>query len=92
MVGVELTSGEDCLLYVADAFMHPVISIKRPQWRVAMDLDAEAATRTRRDLLTRCASSSELVLAPHFPWPALGRIVDSSGEHEWVAADWRWWP
>ncbi|HEY1777243.1 MAG TPA: MBL fold metallo-hydrolase [Solirubrobacteraceae bacterium] len=92
MVGVELTSGETRLLYVADAFMHPVVSIKRPHWRVAMDLDAEAATRTRGDLLERCARGGELVLAPHFPWPALGRIVDRGGEHEWVAADWRWWP
>jgi glyoxylase-like metal-dependent hydrolase (beta-lactamase superfamily II) len=92
MCGVEVVSGEERLLYVADAFMHAVISIKRPDWRIAMDLDHDAARRTRRDLLDRCSGSGELVLAPHFAWPALGRIIDRGDEHQWVAADWRWWP
>jgi glyoxylase-like metal-dependent hydrolase (beta-lactamase superfamily II) len=92
MAGVEIVSGADRLLYIADAFMHPVISVKRPDWRVAMDLDHPAAAKTRRDLLNRLTESQELVLAPHFPWPALGRIVNRSGEPEWVTADWRWWP
>ena len=92
MVGVEIGSDSERLLYVADAFMHPILSVKRPDWRVAMDLDHEAATRTRRSLLERLAASGELVLAPHFSWPALGRIIERSGEHEWIAADWRWWP
>jgi len=92
MCGVEIASGEERLLYVADAFMHPVISVGRPGWRIAMDLDHPAAVRTRRDLLERLSRSGELVLAPHFAWPALGRIVERGGEHEWVAAEWRWWP
>jgi glyoxylase-like metal-dependent hydrolase (beta-lactamase superfamily II) len=92
MCGVEVVSGEERLLYVADAFMHSVLSIKRPAWRIAMDLDHDTAARTRRSLLERCSSTGELVLAPHFAWPALGRIVDRGSEHQWVAADWRWWP
>ena len=92
MAGVEIQSASERLLYVADAFMHPIISVKRPDWRVAMDLDHDAAARTRHKLLERLAASGELVLAPHFPWPALGRISKRSGEYEWVAAEWRWWP
>lgn len=90
LVGVEIDGGGERMLYLADVFMHPVISVKRPQWRVPMDLDGETSADTRRRLLTRLADSGELVFSTHFPWPALGWINARRGEHEWVPVEWRW--
>ena len=91
MVGVEIDGGGQRLLYLADVFMHPVLSIKRPGWRVPMDLDGKASEATRHELLERVASSGELCFCTHFPWPALGWVVERDGEHHWTPLDWRWW-
>jgi glyoxylase-like metal-dependent hydrolase (beta-lactamase superfamily II) len=71
---VLVRSDEETLLHIADAALHP-LHLEEPDWRPALDVDAEAAAATRARLLDWAAEREVLVFAHHFgPWPALGRV------------------
>jgi glyoxylase-like metal-dependent hydrolase (beta-lactamase superfamily II) len=84
LVGVEITSAGKRLLYLADAFMHPILSVAHPEWRVAMDADHATAVQTRQALLRRLADSGELVHNFHFAYPSVGRISREGDSYRWT--------
>ena len=77
------SEGEE-LLCVSDAVLHPV-HLERPEWHAVVDFDPRQTEATRRKILTKAAAEKAVVLAFHFPFPGLGRVVLDRGE-------WRWQP
>jgi glyoxylase-like metal-dependent hydrolase (beta-lactamase superfamily II) len=83
-MALRIRSEGEQLLYIVDAAIHP-IHIEQPDWVTAVDLLPEQNVITRRRLLGQAAVEDALVLAFHFPFPGLGRVVLK--DHGW-----RWQP
>jgi glyoxylase-like metal-dependent hydrolase (beta-lactamase superfamily II) len=80
----EIASGDERLLYIADAAHHSVISVQRPEWTVQFDGDAPLAEASRRALLQRAADAGLRLYAVHFPFPGLGRVEARDDSFVWV--------
>jgi hypothetical protein len=50
------------------------VSLAHPVWVIAWDFDQKLGPRTRIQELRKLAKTHELVFAPHFPFPGIGRI------------------
>ncbi len=75
-------SQKDHLLYISDAFLHP-LHIERLDWQTNYDFDHQKAKQSRIKLLELARKEDMLVNAFHFDFPGLGRI-DKRGEN------WTW--
>jgi glyoxylase-like metal-dependent hydrolase (beta-lactamase superfamily II) len=84
-VGVEVVSGEERLLHVADAASVPVLHLAHPDWFPKVEFWPAQSLATRYQLLDRAAAENLLVQTYHFPFPGLGR-VRADGD------DWIWEP
>jgi glyoxylase-like metal-dependent hydrolase (beta-lactamase superfamily II) len=82
--GFEIASGDERLLYIADAMHHEVVSVQEPTWTIAFDGDEATAEASRQALLSRAASENLLVYAVHFPYPGIGRIQRREDTFVWV--------
>ena len=80
----EIASGEERLLYIGDAAHHFIVSVQRPDWTVAYDMDAPKAQAARRALLKRAADGDLRVYAVHFPFPGLGHVKAQGDAYVWV--------
>jgi glyoxylase-like metal-dependent hydrolase (beta-lactamase superfamily II) len=83
-MAVAISSGEQQLLCISDTVLHP-IHLERPEWYAVVDFAPEQVISTRRRLLNEAATGKSLVLAFHFPFPALGHVVPKG-------SGWRWQP
>ena len=83
-VAVEVSSGEETLLYLVDLVFQP-IHVERPEWYTAFDINPEDVVESRRRLLERAADRATLVMAQHFPAPGLGRVQETDSGYEWNA-------
>ncbi len=81
--GYELHSGEARLLDVGDLVHSSVVSLANPEWTVGFDDDKDLGKATRQAELARLAKSGELVFAPHFPYPGVGRIAAAGDGFVW---------
>jgi glyoxylase-like metal-dependent hydrolase (beta-lactamase superfamily II) len=63
-VAVEVDTGADTFLYVADTFIHE-LQLDHPEWTAAFDTDAAATVATRRRLLDHAVRSRAIVAAFH---------------------------
>lgn len=81
-MAVLIESGEDRLLYVSDAVVHPV-HLERLEWHMAVDLDPNQALETRRQLLELASREAAVIFAFHFPFPALGRAAPGGEAWHW---------
>jgi glyoxylase-like metal-dependent hydrolase (beta-lactamase superfamily II) len=82
--------GEDSLFYTADVAGHPIVSVEHPEWRFALDMDAELAKATRRQLIDDLRESRQRFLSAHFPFPNLGRVGTHGGSAVWMPEPYRW--
>ena len=73
-VSVRIASRGEEAVITGDLMHHPV-QCAEPAWASNFDVDPEAARRTRRAFLERCADRPVLVLGTHFATPTGGRIV-----------------
>lgn len=91
-VAVLVSSGGAQLLYAGDALHLTTSSFARPEWSPAFDHMPDVAVATRRRLLDRVAADRILVMAYHFPFPALGhaRRPGSGTGYEFVPVAWQW--
>jgi glyoxylase-like metal-dependent hydrolase (beta-lactamase superfamily II) len=71
------------LLNVGDAAVHP-LHLEHPDWENGFDQEGGQAVETRRALLERAAAANMYVMAFHFPFPSVGRVVArAEGGWEW---------
>jgi glyoxylase-like metal-dependent hydrolase (beta-lactamase superfamily II) len=83
--GYKITSGTDSLLYIGDSMHHFVISVQKPEWTVAFDMDGATAAKSRAKLLAESAASGQRIYAVHFPFPGIGKIEKRGEGFAWVA-------
>jgi len=80
-VALQIDSEGQSLLYISDAFLHP-LHIENLHWQTSYDLEHEKARQTRIKLLEMAYKESMLVQAFHFDFPGLGH-VDKMGDR-WI--------
>jgi glyoxylase-like metal-dependent hydrolase (beta-lactamase superfamily II) len=85
-IALLISSGGQQLLHMADTVLHPIL-MQHPEWRPAFDLLPDQAAATKRQILDRAAADQALVLAFHFPFPGLGRVVPEGQAWRWQPID-----
>ena len=78
-VGYEIVSGHERLLDIGDTAHSSIVSLAKPAWIMGFDSDGQVGKASRIATLKRLAQSHELIFAPHFPFPGVGRI-EAKGE------------
>ena len=87
-VAIEISSGRDAIIVLADALTHPTISFAHPEWTPAADhFDAERAVATRKRLLDRLATDRNRVIGYHLPYPGVGIVERVGTTFRYVATD-----
>lgn len=79
---LEISSGDERLIYVSDVIHHPV-QVPFPDLCVLGDFDPEQAVKTRSRFISKFSESNTLLFICHFPFPGLGRIVKRDGVALW---------
>lgn len=82
-VGYQIVSGGSRLLDFGDTAHSSVVSLAKPDWPMGFDSDQKEAESSRREVLTQLAKDHELIFAPHFPFPGIGRIADEGDHFVW---------
>jgi glyoxylase-like metal-dependent hydrolase (beta-lactamase superfamily II) len=86
-IAVEIISGNETALVLADALMHPIISFAHSEWRPAADHhDPDRAIATRKHLLGRLAADKSLAIGFHLPFPGIGRVEIDGLAYRFVPA------
>jgi len=80
-IAVDIHSDNEHLLYISDAWLHP-LHIEKLDWQTNYDLDHQKARQSRVQLLEMAYEENMLVQAFHFDFPGLGR-VDKFEQH-WI--------
>ncbi|CAI8905298.1 Zn-dependent hydrolase, glyoxylase [Pseudomonas sp. IT-347P] len=83
---VYVNSGGQRLTFAGDA-LFPV-AFEHPDWHNGFEHDPEEAVRVRVRLLKEAASSGELFVATHLPFPSVGRVAVDGDAFRWVASFW----
>jgi glyoxylase-like metal-dependent hydrolase (beta-lactamase superfamily II) len=84
-IAVEISSGNEIALVLADTLMHPIISFAHPDWSPAADHhDADLAIATRKRLLKRLAADKSLAIGFHLPFPGIGRVEADGSAYRFV--------
>lgn len=81
-MAVSVISANEQLIHISDAVLHP-IHLEQPDWVSAVAFTPERVVATRHRLLEKAASEKALVLATHFPFPGLGKVVKKEEGWEW---------
>jgi glyoxylase-like metal-dependent hydrolase (beta-lactamase superfamily II) len=81
-MALAVTSGSERLLCTSDAFLHP-IHVEYPNWYAAIDFDPQKVVTTRHQLLKLAATQKTQVVAFHFTFPGLGRIIKEGETRRW---------
>ena len=84
--GFELQSEGRKLIDVGDIVHSSIISLAEPYWPMGFDENKSQAIETRTAELERLAKSQELLFAPHFPFPGVGRIQFAGDGFSWEPA------
>ena len=84
-LSIEVASGRDAVIVLADALTHPTISFAHPEWMPDADHhDPERAVLTRKTLLDRLATDRNLVVGFHLPFPGTGHVERSGTAYRFV--------
>jgi hypothetical protein len=81
-MAVNVSSEDERLLCVGDAMLHP-IHVEQPSWHTLVDVSPTHVEATRRALFYRAMEEKALVLAFHFPFPGLGRLIQKKEQYHW---------
>ena len=82
-VGYEIVSGRERLLDIGDTAHSSIVSLAKPEWIMGFDHDGQVGRASRIATLKRLAKSHELIFAPHFPFPGVGRIEAKGDGFVW---------
>lgn len=84
-IAVEIASGRDAVIVLADALTHPTISFAHPEWTPAADhFDSDMAVRMRVRLLDRLASDRSRIIGYHLPYPGIGTVERSGNVYRFA--------
>jgi glyoxylase-like metal-dependent hydrolase (beta-lactamase superfamily II) len=84
-ISVEIASGNEIALVLADALVHPIISFAHPEWSPAADHhDPDRAIAARKRLLSRLASDHSLAIGFHLPFPGIGWVEMDGSAYRFV--------
>jgi len=84
-IALNISDGGENLLYISDAFLHP-LHIEQLDWKTSFDLDHEMARKTRIKLLNLANENDMKINAFHFDFPGIGRVDTINGRWNWVYA------
>jgi glyoxylase-like metal-dependent hydrolase (beta-lactamase superfamily II) len=79
----EITSAGRRIVCWGDLCHHYVLLLRRPDWAFQFDHDRRAATAQRRRIYELVDRRQDEVLAYHFPFPGLGRLVRDGDGYRW---------
>jgi glyoxylase-like metal-dependent hydrolase (beta-lactamase superfamily II) len=82
LIALAVSSKKERLLCISDVVLHPV-HLEMPEWVAALDIPPEAQAGTRRKILNMASDAKDLVMAFHFPFPGLGRVVPKGKGWQW---------
>lgn len=85
-IALIIHSKKEHLLYISDAFLHP-LHIERLDWQTNYDLDHQKARQSRIKLLDLAYKEDMLVNAFHFDFPGLGRVNKKATNWIWKYTD-----
>jgi glyoxylase-like metal-dependent hydrolase (beta-lactamase superfamily II) len=85
-MGYEIKSDGKRLLDVGDMVHSSIVSLAKPEWVMGFDSDKDVSKATRRATLTKLSETHELIFAPHFPFPGVGRIEKAGDGFVWKPA------
>ncbi len=79
-IAFHLSSGNAQMIYSADTFYQPALSLHTPDWQGVFDQDGPTAVQSRRRLADRLVADRIMVAGYHFPWPGVGTLArDGTG-------------
>lgn len=81
-IAITIQSNKEHLLYISDAFLHP-LHIEQLDWQTNYDWDQQKAKQSRIKLLDLAYKENMLVDAFHFDFPGLGRIDKQANNWNW---------
>ncbi len=85
-LAVAIQSDKENVLYISDAFLHP-LHIEKLDWETNYDLDLTKAKQCRIKLLDLAYQNSMLINAFHFNFPGLGRVNKRNNSWKWEYSD-----
>ncbi|HWK69839.1 MBL fold metallo-hydrolase [Pollutimonas sp. M17] len=85
-VVVRVASDGEGLTFAGDAVF--TVGFDHPDWYNGFEHDPEEAARVRRGLLQEVATSGELLVATHLPFPSVGRVAVDGDAFRWVPVFW----
>lgn len=77
------------LVIWGDAVVHHVMSVQRPEWQLAADMDHDTAIASRKHLLAMAAADRLPVTGYHLPFPAVGFIEKVTDGYRFVPASYQ---
>lgn len=84
-IALHIESKGENLLYISDAWLHP-LHIAHLDWRTIYDLDHEEARASRLNMLELAFHENMMVQSFHFDFPGLGRVDKVGQDWKWIAA------
>lgn len=81
-IAVVIQSEKEHVLYISDAFLHP-LHIEKVDWQTNYDLDLIKAKQCRIKLLDLAYQNNMLINAFHFDFPGLGRVDKRNNNWKW---------
>jgi glyoxylase-like metal-dependent hydrolase (beta-lactamase superfamily II) len=79
----EIDLGNETLFITADLVLSP-FHVEHAQWFPAVDLDPDAAVRSRARVFNKAVEMNALVSGYHLPFPGLGRVTIAEDGWNWI--------
>ncbi|MGK7652227.1 MBL fold metallo-hydrolase [Roseovarius sp. B08] len=83
---VRVSSQGEGLVFAGDAVF--AVGFDQPDWHNGFEHDPEESARVRIRLLEELASSGEMLVATHLPFPSVGRVAIDGDAFRWVPVFW----
>jgi glyoxylase-like metal-dependent hydrolase (beta-lactamase superfamily II) len=82
-VAYRIESNGQKLLDIGDTVHSSILGLAEPGWDDGFDADKALGIKKRTESLQRLSGNHELIFAPHFPFPGVGRIAAAGGAYAW---------
>ncbi len=79
------SDGQQVML-TGDIANHYIVSLRRPDWEVAFDMDKAAAAETRKRVFDMIAADRIPFIGYHMPFPSMGFVEKLDTGYRWVPA------